>query len=59
MKSILEAAVLNKVKRIVVTSSLSTILGSAWKKNTGDHHYTEKDVAPFEHTDPYGRSKIA
>ena len=62
MKVVLEAAVLNKVKRIVVTSSYSTILGAGWKNqgNKEKQIYTDYDFAPYDETpDPYMRSKIA
>lgn len=59
MKSILQAALTHKVKKIIVTSSLATIVGGVWKKDTGDFHYTEKDVAPPDGADGYGKSKIA
>jgi nucleoside-diphosphate-sugar epimerase len=59
MKTILEACVQNKVKRLIVTSSLATIVGGVWKKDTGDFHYTEADFAPSDGADGYGRSKIA
>ena len=59
MKTILDACVSSKVKRLIVTSSLATIVGGVWKKDTGDFHYTEADVAPPDGADGYGRSKIA
>lgn len=59
MTSIIEAAVANKVKRIVVTSSLATVFGNAWKKDQGVNHYDENDFAPIKGTDSYGQSKIA
>jgi dihydroflavonol-4-reductase len=59
MKSILDACVKSNVKRLIVTSSLATIVGGVWKKDTGDFHYTEADVAPPDGADGYGRSKIA
>jgi len=59
MNTIIEAALKNKVKRIVVTSSFSTILGDHWRKGDRDHIYTEDDFAPMELTqDGYARSKI-
>jgi dihydroflavonol-4-reductase len=59
MKTILDACLVHKVKRLIVTSSLATIIGGVWKRDTGDNHYTEADVAPPEGADGYGRSKIA
>ena len=59
MLSILRAAQLQKVKRLVVTSSFSTIVGDVWKKKTGDSMYSEKDFAPDTCADGYARSKIA
>ncbi len=59
MRTILEAALENKVKKIIVTSSMVTIVGNVWKGSTGDHHYTEMDFAPYEGCDNYGKSKIA
>lgn len=59
MKSILGACVASKVKRLIVTSSLATIVGGVWKKDTGDFHYTEADIAPPDGADGYSRSKIA
>lgn len=58
MNAILEAAVTYKVKKIVVTSSFSTIVGGLWKKNTGEDTYSEKDFAPLEGADGYSKSKI-
>lgn len=58
MKTILESAKLYKVKKIIVTSSLATMVGGVWKRNTGDNHYSEKDFAPVHGADGYGRSKI-
>lgn len=57
MKVILEAAVINKVKRIVVTLSANTMIGSCWK---ADNIYSEQDFAPIEQCiDPYTIGKIA
>ena len=50
MNSIIEAALKNKVKRIVVTSSFSTILGDHWRRDERDHVYTEEDFAPIATT---------
>jgi nucleoside-diphosphate-sugar epimerase len=52
MKYILEGAVINKVERIVVTSSFSTIVGSHWKK-TKEASYSEEDFAPLKGCDGY------
>jgi hypothetical protein len=35
------------------------MMGNVWKRSTGDHHYTENDFAPYENSDPYGKSKLA
>jgi len=59
MKAILEAAQTQKVKKLIVTSSLATVIGGVWKKDLGETHYSEKDVAPPEGADGYGKSKIA
>lgn len=59
MKAILEAAQAQRVKKLIVTSSLATVIGGVWKKDLGETHYSEKDVAPPEGADGYGRSKIA
>jgi nucleoside-diphosphate-sugar epimerase len=59
MQTILDAAVKNKVKKIVVTSSFATICGGVWKKSKGDPNYSEEDVAPMEGSDSYAKSKIA
>ncbi len=59
MNAIIEASVKNQVKKIVVTSSIITVLGALWKKSTGNNHYLESDFAPAEDADPFGKSKIA
>jgi nucleoside-diphosphate-sugar epimerase len=59
MKTVIEAAVKSRVKKIVVTSSFSTIIGNCWKKELGDNKYSEKDFAPYEGCDGYSKSKIA
>ena len=59
MKAIINASVKNKVKRLVVTSSVATIIGGVWKASAGDPNYTEADVAPAESADSYAKSKIA
>ena len=61
MKTIIEAAVQNKVKRLVVTMSFGTLVGDARKSRMdgGSNIYDESDFAPEDsHTDPYGKSKI-
>jgi len=59
MTSILDASVENKVKKIVVTSSFSTVGGYNHRKAEGVNKYTEFDFSPFEVADGYGKSKIA
>jgi len=59
METILEAAVEFGVRKVIVTSSLINMMGNVWKRQTGDHHYTEMDFAPYETSDPYGKSKLA
>lgn len=58
-QSILEGCVRYGVKKLIVTSSLGTMVGGVWKKGTGDNHYTENDIAPPDGADGYCRSKIA
>ena len=53
MESLINACVQNKVKRIVVTSAFFNMIGNAFKKDTGDHHYTEEDFAPIETANSY------
>lgn len=48
MKSIIKAAVANKVKRIVVTSSMATVVGNGFKRSQGVFTYDENDYAPWE-----------
>ena len=46
---IIEAAVLNKVKRIVVCSSFQNIMGNAKNsKERSYYNYTEEDDASYE-----------
>ena len=59
MQSILDGCVRYGVKKLIVTSSLAAMVGGVWKKDTGDNHYSEKDFAPPDGADAYGRSKIA
>jgi nucleoside-diphosphate-sugar epimerase len=59
MKIIIEAANQNRVKRIVVTSSLASMAGGCYKKGTGDKVYGEKDLAPILNADSYAIGKIA
>ena len=47
MKTLLEAAEKNKVRKLIVTSSMINMIGNVWKRSTGDHHYTEMDYAPY------------
>jgi nucleoside-diphosphate-sugar epimerase len=58
MKALIEGAVLNRVKRIVVTSSLASIAGSIYKRDK-DPWYSERDFPPIEGTDAYAKGKIA
>ena len=52
MEAIIEAAFLNKVKRIVVTSSDTAVLGSLWKSNIkgveSTNIYTDEDICPID-----------
>ena len=63
MEYIIEAATLNKVKRILVTSSGMSIVGSFWKHsqpgmNNEEIEYSEEDFAPIgQCKDPYDKSK--
>ena len=50
MSYIIDAAVKNKVKRLVVTLSVITIIGSLWKEKQGENTYSEEDYAPLENT---------
>lgn len=59
MKVIIENAVLNKVKRIVVTSSMASMVGGLYKKGTGDNIYGEWDFATTDGADSYAVGKIA
>ena len=59
MWSILEAAVENRVKKIVVTSSIATIIGNVWKSERCEYSYSEQDYAPYESSDTYSKSKIS
>lgn len=59
MKTIIDAAVQNNVKRIIVTSSFANIGGTAHKRDTGVKTYDETDFTPFKAADGYGKSKIA
>ena len=59
MQSLIDACVANKVKRIIVTSAFFCMIGNCYKKDKGDHHYTEEDFAPFETANPYAQSKMA
>jgi nucleoside-diphosphate-sugar epimerase len=59
MQTILDAAVANGVKKLVVTSSLATMMGNVWKSASNDYNYSELDFAPYETSDTYTKSKIA
>jgi nucleoside-diphosphate-sugar epimerase len=61
MKTILRACIQNKVKRLIVTSSVSSIIGDNWKRGsgTGKSHYDHNDFGPVEETkDLYAKSKM-
>lgn len=58
MKFIIKLCEENKVKRLIVTSSTATILGSAFKSKYGETLYTENDIAPIDGVDSYGLTKI-
>ncbi|CDW83956.1 nad-dependent epimerase dehydratase [Stylonychia lemnae] len=58
MKFLLDAAVQNKVKKIVVTSSLATIQGNHFRKSERNHVYDENDFAPIAGVEGYIKSKI-
>ena len=45
---ILNAAKKNKVKKLIVTSAFTNLLGNCYKKNTGENVYTEKDFPKAE-----------
>jgi len=59
MQTIIDAAVANGVRKLVVTSSLATMMGNVWKSTSNDFNYSEKDYAPYESSDTYTKSKIA
>lgn len=59
MKFILNAAVENKVERLVVTSAFFTMAAGYWKRHQGETNYSEEDFAPFEEGDGYAKSKIS
>lgn len=59
METILEACLKHKVHKLIVTSSMINMVGNVWKRETGDHHYTESDYAPYEGSDSYTKSKLA
>jgi dihydroflavonol-4-reductase len=48
MQTILDAAHESGVKKIIVTSSMAAVVGNVWKRDQGDHHYTEMDYPPYE-----------
>ena len=41
MKTILDGCLANKVKNLIITSTVGTILGALQKKSLGEHTYTE------------------
>ena len=59
IKIIIDACVKNKVKRLIVTSSLASIVGDYFKKGTNDKIYTEADFAKPVNVDSYTVGKIA
>jgi nucleoside-diphosphate-sugar epimerase len=59
MTALIEGAVINKAKRIVVTSSMASVVGGIYKKDVKDPWYSEKDYPPLEGCDPYALGKIA
>ncbi len=56
MRILLKAAVVHKVKRIVLTSTVDTILGALFKHP--DVEYSESDFAPEAGCGSYEKSKI-
>ena len=48
MKTLIKASVLNKVKKIIVTSSIATIKGTIRSKDKKEHLYDENDYAPVK-----------
>jgi nucleoside-diphosphate-sugar epimerase len=59
MATLIKGSVLNKVKRIVVTSSITTITGKFWKQKKGSNVYNENDFTPYEeHLENYTKCKI-
>ena len=60
MRAVLDAAVKNRVKKLVVTSSMSAVSGDGWKtRDSGlDGVYTEEDFAPMAGSSAYDKSKI-
>jgi nucleoside-diphosphate-sugar epimerase len=59
MLTLLEASEKHKVKKLIVTSSMITMIGNVWKRSTGVHHYDETDYAPYYESESYSKSKIA
>ena len=58
-RSLLSAAFLHKTKRLIITSSATTMIGTLWKKGENANYYDENDFAPAESTkDGYTLSKI-
>jgi len=59
-QAILDAALKNKVKKVVITSHMGTIIGNNHKREKGKRitYYHEKDFAPLKIGHPYIQSKI-
>lgn len=58
--AIMEAALENKIKRVVITSSIAAIMSSKPADKPADRNFTEKhwsDPSPGDHIDPYSKSK--
>eukprot|EP00347_Sterkiella_histriomuscorum_P019465 403341530 len=60
-KAVLEAALQNKVKRVVITSHLGNIIGQNHKRQQGQNQtwYHEKDYSPLQFNHLSIKSKIA
>ena len=60
MRAVLDAAVKNRVKKLVVTSSIVTISGNGWKTRDGlsQGYYNEEDFSPMDGNASYEKSKI-
>lgn len=58
--AIMEAALQNKIKRVVITSSIASIMSSLPADKPKDRNFTEEhwsNPAPGDHIDPYSKSK--